>query len=442
MQENRIRRRNFAALTLEGAFFVIGTAFIDVNAVIPVFIFTYMHSLKLAGLAATINLAASIVAQTLIGPYVRSIRRMPFYITLLMFIFRPLTLLMIPVLFSGLSDAWNVAVFLFLYSLLFFGDGLVVVAWTDLLGRTILPENRGKVFGYQQLLGGIGALAAGFLIKYLLENQTLTNDQRYAIIFSGAAVSLLVSAVAMSFSRDLPRIPATRPARNWHYYAQFPACLRRHPEFRRVAVIRILSGIAAMIAPLMILYGQGIFGLDAAQISTLVYIQIIGGLVGGLFWSQISSRLGNKAVIRAAQVTGLAIPAYALVCLLFRQTDQAWYLLWPLILVNGMYMGSWVGFLNYTIDIVEEEERTVYLLLSNLITFPLSILSFLAGIFADWIGFLPLFGVSGLAALAGIFLSRRLQSPCDLPPETAGVRPGCPADPASVHPPRHGSDPD
>jgi len=413
MQESRIRRRNFKALTLEGTFFVTGTAFIDVNAVIPVFVFAYMHSLKLAGLAATINLAASIVAQTLVGPYVRSIRRIPAYITLSMFIFRPLMLLMVPVLFSGLSAAWTVAIFLFLYALLFFGDGTVVVPWTDLLGRTVLPEDRGKVFGYQQLLGGIGALVAGFLIKRLLEDETLSNDQRYAIIFSCAAITLLFSAVAMSFSHDLPREPAARPARNWHYYAQFPDCLRRHAEFRRVAVIRILSSIAAMVSPLLVLYGQDKYSLNARQTSTLVYLQIIGGLAGGILWSQISSRFGSKTVIRAAQYLGFAIAAFAMLCLAFGHLPWGWYLLWPLVVGNGMYMGSWVGVLNFTLDIVEESERTVYLLLSNLITFPLSVLSFLAGIIADWIGFLPLFIVSALAALAGILLSRHLRSPCD-----------------------------
>ena len=101
MNETQVRKRNFYALILEGTFFFSGLAFIDVNAVIPVFIYTYTQSLKLAGLATTINLAASVITQILLGPYVKSIRNMPRYMTTIMFIFRPLPLLMIPVLFRS-----------------------------------------------------------------------------------------------------------------------------------------------------------------------------------------------------------------------------------------------------------------------------------------------------------------------------------------------------
>ena len=72
-------------------------------------------------------------------------------------------------------------------------------------------------------------------------------------------------------------------------------------------------------------------------------------------------------------------------------------------------MGNWVGFLNYTIDISTEENRTVHMLISNIINFPLTILTFLAGIIADQTGFLALFLISGAAALLGMFLATRLK---------------------------------
>lgn len=410
MNEIQIRKRNFVALVAEGTFFYIGMAFIDVNAVIPVFIFTYTQSLKLAGLATTINLAASVICQTLVGPYIKSIKNVPAYITRLMFIFRPLTLMMVPVLFSSLDPLAIVLIFLGIYALLFGGDGLVVVPWTDLFGRTILQENRGKLLGYQQLFGGIGSLAAGFLIKFVLEYAGISNAVRYSIIFSCAAAALIVSALAMMLARDLPHPVSALPAKNWHYYAQMPACLKKNPAFVRLAVIKILSSFTGMIAPFLILYGKGLFDLDASQVSTLIYIQICGGLCGGILWGMVSSRFGNKYVIRTSLITGLLIPVYAISFILFTNLSFSWYLLLPLILANGMNMGSWVGFLNYTIDIVSEEDRTVYLLLSNLITFPLTILAFLAGIIADIAGFVPLFCISILSASTAVFLSRRLKS--------------------------------
>ena len=262
----------------------------------------------------------------------------------------------------------------------------------------------------QQLFGGIGSLAAGFIIKSVLENTAFSDATRYSIIFSSASILMILSSAAMLLTRDLPRPIESKPAKNRHYYASLPAYLKKNKDFRRVALIRILSSFTSMVAPFLILFGQNIFRLDVSQVSTLIYIQIAGGLLGGVIWSQISSRFGNKFVILTAQVTGLLIPIAALACFLVRDLSLPWYLLWPIILANGTNMGSWVGTFNYLIDIIDEEERTIYLLLSSVITFPLTGLAFLAGILADQTGFVPLFIISIVTACLGIFLARGLKS--------------------------------
>jgi MFS family permease len=414
MDEQKLRKNNFLFLTVEGSLYFTGLAFIDANAVIPVFIFAYTHSLKLAGLATTVGLACSTVAQLLLGPYVKRIRNLPSYIVLMMFLFRPLPLVMIPVLFSRLDPTAVVLVFLGLYGLLFFGDGLVMVPWSDLFGRTILAGQRGRLLGFQQLAGGVGGLAAGFLIKYLLEYPGYSSATRYSILFSCSAVALTLSAAAMLPARDLPHTVTARPASNWHYYAQLPASLAKSREFRRLVLVRVLSGVTNMVAPFLILFGQKTLGLDNNQVSTLVYVQIAGSLVGGLIWGQISSRHGNKYVILSAQLVGLLICATSLSCLLLGPGHFPWIALWPLVLANGANMGSWLGSLNYTIDIIPEDERTVYLLLSSLIALPLTGLTFLAGFIAESAGFAPLFIAGAISASCGLLAARRLKSPRQL----------------------------
>jgi MFS family permease len=414
MDEQNLRKRNFLFLIIEGSLYFTGLAFIDANAVIPVFIYAYTQSLKLAGLATTVGLASSTLAQLLLGPYVKRIRNLPRYIVLMMFLFRPLPFVMIPILFSQLEPTAVVLVFLGLYGLLFFGDGLVMVPWSDLFGRTILSAQRGRLLGFQQLAGGIGGLAAGFLIKYLLEYPGINNATRYSIMFGCSAAILTLSAAAMMPARDLPRPVTARPASNWQYYAQLPASLAKHREFRRLVLVRVLSGVTNMVAPFLILFGQKTLDLNADQVSTLVYIQIAGALVGGLVWGQISSRYGNKYVILSAQLVGLLICGASLSCLLLGAARFPWFGLWPLVLANGANMGSWLGSLNYTIDIIPEEERTVYLLLSSLIALPLTGLTFLAGFIADAAGFAPLFIAGTVSASCGLLAARRLKSPRQL----------------------------
>jgi hypothetical protein len=411
MDEPKLRKRNYASFLAEGSFFTAGLSFIDSNAVVPVFIFAYTQSILLAGLAATINFASSIIMQTLVGPYVKGIRNIPRYVSTVMFITRPLPLLIIPVLFLDLSPWLTTGIFLFLYALLFAGDGLIIVPCIDLFGRTIESGKRGLLLGNQQVLGGIGALLAGSAVKATLDSSLLNNNQKFSIIFGGAVAIMTLSSVAMSFSRDLPRKVSLEKPNPRRYYRQMPEHIRRHPLFLQVALTRILSIIVAMVAPFVILFCQDLLSLAQKEVSTLIVIQIIGSLLGGFLWGKISQRIGNHRVILISQSLGLILALSVILLAMAPHGMMPVYLLWPLVLANGINMASWIGFLSYIIDIIPPEERTVYMLISNLLTFPFAFLTFLAGIIAQSFGYAPIFAISAIAACMAVIRAARLKAP-------------------------------
>lgn len=417
MDEQKLRKKNYASMLAEGGFFFAGLSFIDANAVVPVFIFAYTQSVLLAGLAATINFAASIILQTLVGPYVKGIRNVPRYICLIMFIFRPLPLLMVPILFLNLSPWFTTGIFLVLYGLFFAGDGLIVIPWIDLFSRTIESGKRGLLLGNQQVLGGIGALLAGSVVKATLDSPLLNNDQKFAIIFGAAAMVMILASIAQAFSRDLPHKVTQEKPNPLRYYRQIPAHIRSNPLFAKIALTRVLSIIAAMVAPFVILFCQDLLSLEQKEVSTLILIQIIGSLLGGFLWGKISHRLGNHRVILISQSLGLLLALSVILLALLPHVAMPAFLLWPLVLINGINMAAWIGFVNYTIDIVHAEERTVYMLIGNLMTFPFVFLAFLAGIIAQAFGYAPIFVISALAAGMAVIRATRLKAP-PLQPET------------------------
>lgn len=408
MTQARMYRRNFLAILLEGSFYFAGLAFVDANAVIPVFVFTYTANISLAGLATTIGAVIWVLMQAVIGPYVKRIRNVPRFITLVFFIFRPLFFLMLPFLYASLNPWLTAMSFFFLYAMIYAGDGIVSAAWTDFFGRSIRPDHRGRLLGYQQIIGGIGALAAGYIVKAVLDNPGLTDDQRYSIIFGSAALALTLSCIPMLFAQEPDRRPNLPRQNHVDYFRQLPGYLKANRPFARLIVVRMLASIASMVMPFVILFGQNQFRLDPQQVSTLIYIQIIGTLAGGVIWGRISSRLGNKLIIVLTQGLGFSIAFLSVVFYFLAPVSLPAFLLWPVVFANGCTMASWIGFINYTIEIVKEEDRTVYLLLSNLITFPFSFLYLVAGIMAQYLGYLSIFIISALAAMTALLVSRKL----------------------------------
>ena len=183
----------------DGRYAFTGLAFLDADRWYQFYPYIQWKH-ELSGLASTLRTASSFVAQLMIGPYIHKIKNLPAFISTIMFIFRPLFLIMVLILSLELSSDIIVWIFLFIYALLWASDGLVVVPWMDLLGRLVPGKRRGRLLGNQQLFGGIGSLIAGYIVKITLDNARLAETVKYSILFSLAGI-VLSSAVAM-FVKD------------------------------------------------------------------------------------------------------------------------------------------------------------------------------------------------------------------------------------------------
>lgn len=420
MDRQAVQKRNFYALTLEGMLFWVGFAFLDSNSVIPVFINTYTGSLYLAGLAATLRTASSLLAQLAMGPHVQRVRNMPSFIIRIMLLFRPLPLLMVPVLLLSTDTHTPVWIFLIIFSLLWVSDGIIVVPWLDLFARTIHNGMRGKLLGYQQVLGGIGSLFAGLIIKEVLEHPVLSDGARYSIIFGSAGIVLLVSSIAMSFARDIPREIMQDKPNPIEYFRKLPGYFKKNRLYARMVITQIMAGFGWMVMPFVILFNKDTFGLNPTQISTLIYTQIVGTLIGGIIWGNISHRLGNKYVIMTSQVIIFILSLLVLISSPLSNYVDPFWLAAAMSLLTGLSMGAWMGFVNYTIDVTEEAERPIYFVLTSVITLPLTLLPFFSGLLADAWGFIPLFLISMGAAILAFIIALGLKPPFQPPLETPG----------------------
>jgi hypothetical protein len=89
--------------------------------------------------------------------------------------------------------------------------------WAELFQPDGRSRQARAAFGSQQLFGGIGALAAGTIVKTLLDHPRLADGQRFAVLFGAAGAVLTLSALVMSFARDLrirPSWPSSRRSVN------------------------------------------------------------------------------------------------------------------------------------------------------------------------------------------------------------------------------------
>ncbi|MDX1358912.1 MAG: hypothetical protein R3232_08780, partial [Clostridia bacterium] len=91
-------------------------------------------------------------------------------------------------------------------------------------------------------------------------------------------------------------------------------------------------------------------GLGNAETSTLIIVQIAGGLAGGLLWSWTNHRLGTKTTMIAMRVLIMVKLALAIPCYL--NPGSAWLFMIVMVFLNGLTLNLFFGDSNYMLDII------------------------------------------------------------------------------------------
>ncbi len=411
-ENERIARRNYYLMIAEGASFWIAASFIDGNAVISVFISEATGSLQLAGLAAALRSAMTIVAQFLLGMVIMNVSNFGRAMHTIAFSSRWVIALMAPLLLMGVTGTPAAICVIVLVSLFFFSDGLVGLFWTEIGARTVPPRPRAAIQGYQQVFGGIAGLGAAFVVKALMDAPTLTFAQRYAWIFGMCGGVYFLNMFLLYGIRDFPRekIQHWERVRLVPYLRSFVELWRADGNFRRIMYGRILYVVSSMVSSLIVLFGSSRGNLTPTQVSSMLYIQVIGQIIGGFAWVRVTKKWGNTALMVISHVLPVLIAVLGIaVHFIGPATGRSCFgFVAVMVLMAGMNLSAWLGYAHRVIDTVDPKKRTGYLVLQSIIQFPFTFCSYFAGLAAEVFSFLPVFVAVLISSLAGIALTSHL----------------------------------
>ncbi|MGI6704699.1 MAG: MFS transporter [Clostridia bacterium] len=411
----KYQRTNFISMAAEGGLYQIAAKFWDTSTVVPLFLAAYAGSMTVVGLASTLSMCASVVMAFLFGMYawrIKDLTRFQFYVLLL----RGLPFLLAPIVIWTPSPSVAVIAFLVIYTIFNGSTGIIGVSWWDIMGRTIPQENRGRLIGLQQIGAGIGGLVTGVAIKAILGSQRIGDPLRFGILFAGVGLFGLLSALVMARVKDPHRKPGEPTGSPLRYMGQFRKLLSANAEYRRALLLQAAHYVLFYTIPYLIVFEKEHFALNDGQVSTLVFLQIIGTLLGGLLWGELSKRRGNTGVIRVTLTVSLLLMLTVIGCSFINNPLAA-----PMGILSGISLAAGacqMAFLynrNYLIDITDEENRAVYFVMNSTLLFPFSFISVICGAVADAFGFRPVFILGALATLVCLVVSKGLLSTDQLP---------------------------
>jgi MFS family permease len=396
-------RRNYTLGIINGVFFNTGLSFFNRTTIIPVF----MASLG----APSVLIALTALAETL-GWHlpqffasrliVHKSQKMPLYRNAgLLRVFGLLLAVASAWLVRSIGRGWGIVLFTLGFGVFSLASGFAGLVFMEILAKTVPPSKRGSYFSWRAILSGMIGLFLGVgVIKPLFTR--FAYPDHYTISF---AIGLSLIAISFwLFGRQKEPAQSDLPAQRTlaTHVRKAREILATDRRFRRLVIFRGLMMLWFSGLPFYMLFARERLGADNEQIGLFISWEFAGLIAANVFWGFLSNRIGNRfllitACLLAAVVSGGAI-------LFDAGTLPTWAFGSIFFLSAAVDSGAGIGGINYALEIVPEGERPTYVGLMNSLLAGALVLAALAGSLRDIIGYLGLFSVTGVVAIAGLLM--------------------------------------
>lgn len=409
-------RWNFAVIVGDASSFITGLAFASPVVVLPLFVERLTGSTVLVGLMTAMQMAGWFLPQLLTASLVEhQPRKKPFMLKVCIIGRTPLIL--VPLALLALPDRPEaiLAIFLSANLLFYLTDGMTGVPWTDIGAKTIPPLLRGRFFGSMQVVGGSLSVGAGLVVRQILGNPRFPYPRDYALLFFVEFALLMVSFGFLALIREplRPVRPRRRGVRRLLRAA--PALLRAKPQLIHMAVVGALSQMGMIAVPFYAIYAKVGLGAPLEMAGVFVSAQMAGGIASSVVWALLSDKRGSRRVIQGTALCSLAVPLYALLAPAFLRgygaSTVGYAYAATFFLMGAIINGAWIGYTNFVLDTVGDEERPSYLGLLNTLSAPLIALPVVGGWVVGVTSFQTVMAVAAASGALAVIASAWLCEP-------------------------------
>lgn len=399
-------RRNFLLMLLDAVSFPLGSSFISVITILPLFVREITDSTLAVGMVTAVNSLGMLLPALFIANVIERKRVQKWYLFWVAMLERlPLLLLagLTPWLGRANPEALLV-VFFVAFTVHSFAMGLNMPAYFTLFAKVIPPNRRGRMWGFGGAISGALALGGTWLVGQLLARYSFPDA--YALIFLLAFIVLTAGILGFPLVREPPATDTPAPVSTLRYLKRAPSVLRRDGRFGLFVMSQVIYGVAFMATAFYTAYAIDRFGAGPRQVALFTAVLMGTNAVADLILGLVADRHGYKPVLQLSMGLALAAPLLAVL-----SPSLGWmYVVFALnsFVVIGFNLGS----LNMPLEFAPRSQVPTYSAISMTAIAPVrTLVPLLGGVLASG-GYMPVFLLAAAAAgLSLALFSWKVQDP-------------------------------
>jgi MFS family permease len=386
-----LRERNYRLAVVNGWLVWLGDTFLNPNIVLSGFAAKLGAPGALIGLLPALLQAGGMIPQAFLAPWVARLpKKIVLYRRVAALRLSGVVLMALSAFLFGQNPTLLLAGFLLGLLLNALFTGVSSLPFWEVVAKTTPPEKRAALFSARNLVGGLLAFLAGFLVREVLA-LPLPFPLPYALLFALGALAFGLGWHLFGLTDEPEEAPnETR--------LDLKAPLRR-PGFRRYLRVRLLLGLAGMAEPFYAVYAVRVLG-KREELGLYLAFYALAFTLSHLLWARRAER-GSKRVLLAGAFLGLLAPLLAMAL-----PSGAFGLVF---LLQGAYLAALgLATTTYLLNLAPPEERSASIGLANSISGLFAFSTVLGGYLSDRLGFPALFLLAALFDALALYAGRKL----------------------------------
>lgn len=384
-KEKRIARKNYILHSIEGGFYLGGTAFVSPEIVLPAILYflgaeSWMIAtspvLLLVGLFAPAIITAPIVSNLkTLKPFVvffSFLQRLPPLITAFAIFYYSLYL-------NGAEKENFIDTLIYIVYLcpLFSGifGGLGGPAWLEMVSRMVPTNRRASGWAIRNILQCLITLLAGVVIYELLLRYP--SNFAYGLLHLISFYFIIFSLFMIIFMSEVETKDVKDKLSFKNYFSKLKSMSKlvyKSKTFLLFMLIRIGGCSYMIIMPFLSIYGLEKLNKGKETLGPFVIYSSIGAIIGNIIGAFVGDRSGGKILIIIARVVFILMLAF----IPFAEKNWHFYLIFG-ITSFSLFLDR-IGDITLVVEISPEKDRPIYLAFTT-------------------IGGIISFGISGICAI-------------------------------------------
>jgi MFS family permease len=311
------------------------------------------------------------------------------------------------------------------YLLYMFSSGVSGIPFMEVLAKVVPPHRKGTFFGLRQFGSAVvGIVTSGVAGAVMSEQLGLRFPFNFAVMLTVATVAgaVVFGLWAMVREPDLEQVHIPTPETG-SIFRHGATALQTNRDYRLLTVARLLATFAGIAGPFYLVYAAKVLQVPVGILAIYLTVQTAIPLGAGLLWVPLANKAPRRTLVLIIAALQLAVPITALIVgVVADMVPSGWnaYIAASIFIVSSLAGSAAVMFNDLVLlSIAPNAERPVYFGFLNTLAGIASLTLPVGGLMLEYVGYMPLFLLSGILAMFSLIVGLGIERPARVPRNVA-----------------------